>query len=368
MAGRKWSEETKETARVKRYGRKDTLLKEYMEIASKYDDANVFRKVNYKIHTYLRQKGVLDVIFPNRKKYKPKGYWTPETIREEAKKYTKRTEFLENNQVAFLTALKHKGLIDELFPKKEPLTYSLEETKKICEEYKSRMDLASKNNRLYLYAKSNDWLPEIFPDMRFSKKSKYSVESVTELAKNYKFISDFVKEHPGPYDFAHRNNLLPILFPERKHKWTEEKIIEELKKYGSKREVSKLNPSLYNTAHRKGIMDQIFPNTKKSKWTHELILNELSKYNSRQELYRNNPSLYQIARIGKYLDEHLPSKKKIKWTDKKIISELKKYKNRKEIFHNNKNLYQISMKSGLIDVIHPKNVNDSFYKDFTYRP
>jgi hypothetical protein len=26
------------------------------------------------------------------------------------------------------------------------------------------------------------------------------------------------------------------------------------------------------------------------------------------------------------------------------------------------------MKSGLIDIIHPKSVNDSFYKDFTYRP
>jgi|688.fasta_scaffold218940_1 hypothetical protein len=371
MAGKKWSEETKENARIKRYGRKGTLLEDYLEIASKFEDANVFRKVHYKIHTYIRQKGMLDVAFPNRKKYKPKGYWTPETIREESKKYSTRTQFLENNQVAFNTSLKHIGLLDELFPKKEHYSYTFEESKKICDNFKSRMDLAKNNNKLYLYVKSNGWLPDLYPDMRYHKRSKYTIESVTEIAKKYNFISDFVRNHPGPYDFAYRNNLLPTLFTERKHKWTDERIKEELSKYQSKREVSTLNPSLYNTANRKGILNEVFSHHTNINWTEQSILEELSKYESRHELYRKNPSLYQIARVGKYLDKSLPNNKKIKWTDDRIVTELNKFKNRKEVYRKNFNLYQVSIKSGHLNLIHPKLKNDknrNINVNFDYRP
>ncbi len=373
MGGKKWTEETKQSARLKRYGRRELLETEYLKIASAYSDANYFRKVHNKIHTYLRQRNLLDVAFPNRKRYKPKGYWTPETIREEAKKYKNRTDFTINSQVAFTHSLRYEGLIDDIFPKKEPLKYTLDECRELVKPYKSRMDLSRNDTKLYLYVKNNKWLENLIPDMRYHKKSKYSTESVTELAKNYKFISDFVREQPGPYDYAHRHGLLPTLFPERKRKWTDEKIVEELKKYESKKLVSKYNQSLYNTAQRKGLLEQIFPKHLSIKWTEQRILEELSKFESRKDLYRQNPSLYQIARVGKYLDKVLPSDRKNKWTDEKIVEELKKYKNRTEVYQNNFNLYQISLKSGHLNTIHPKtkykgqtiNIQNP---DFIFRP
>ena len=372
MAGKKWTEETKEHARLKRYGRKDLLETEYLKIASAYEDANYFRKVHNKIHTYLRQRNLLDVAFPNRKRYKPKGYWVPETIIEEAKKYKTKTEFTINSQVAFNHSLKYKGLLDNLFPKKEPLTYTLEECKELIKPFKSRMDLSRNNTKLYLYVKSKGWLEELIPDMRYYKKSKYTIESVTELAKNYKFISDFVREQPGPYDFAHRNGLIPSLFPERKRKWTDDKVIEELRKYETKRMVARSNQSLYNTAQRKGLLEVVFPKHLSIKWTEQRILEELSKYEKRSDLYKENPSLYQIARVGKYLDKVLPSDRKTKWTDNKIVDELKKYKNRKEVYKTNFNLYQISLKSGHLNQIHPKNKSNDVVKsdksNFTFKP
>ncbi len=364
MAGKKWSEETKQSARLKKYGRTDLLENEYLKIASAYEDANYFRKVHNKIHTYLRQRNLLDVAFPNRKRYKPKGYWVPETIREEAKKYKTKTEFTINSQVAFNHSLKYEGLLDDIFPKKEPFNYTLEQCKEMIKSYKSRMDLSRKNMKLYLYVKNKGWLQELIPDMRYHKKSKYSVDGIKELAKNYKFISDFVREQPGPYDFAHRNGLIPTLFPERKRKWTDEKIIEELKKFETKRMVARENQSLYNTAQRKGLLEQVFPKHLSVKWTEQRILEELSKYESRRDLYKENPSLYQIARVGKYLDKHLPNDRKIKWTDEKIVEELKKYENRKDVYRNNINLYQISLKSGHLNTIHPKKKRINF----TFRP
>lgn len=355
MSGKKWSEETKQSARMKRYGRKELLEKEYLKIASDYDDANEFRKIHNKIHTYLRQRNLLDKAFPNRKRYKPKGYWTPETIREEAKKYTTKTEFTKNNQVAFNHSLKYDGLLDDIFPKKGPYSYNIEQCKELLKEYKKRIDLARSNSKLYLYIKSKGWLGELIPDMRYYKKSKYDIESIKQLAKKYKYISDFVKEHPGPYDYAHRHGLISTLFPERKRKWTDDKIIEELKKYDNRKSVSLSNQSLYNTAQKRGLLELIFPKKLSLKWTEKRILEELSKYESRRDLHKQNPSLYQIARIGKYLDKFLPSVRKNKWTDEKIISELKKYENRKEVYSKNSNLYQISLKSGHLDEIHPKN-------------
>lgn len=369
MAGKKWTEETKESARIKRYGRKDLLETEYLKIASEFEDANHFRKLHNKIHTYLRQRNLLDVAFPNRKRYKPKGYWTPETIREEAKKYRTKTEFTINSQVAFNHSLQYEGLLDDIFPKKEPLSYTFEQCKELVKPYNSRMELSRNNNKLYLYVKNNGWLEELIPDMRYHKMSKYSVESIKELAKNYQYISDFVKDHPGPYDYAHRYGLVPTLFPERKRKWTEEKIIQELKKFESKRMVAKNNQSLYNTAQRKGLLEQVFPKQIGVKWTEQRILEELSKYENRKDLYRQNPSLYQIARTGKYLDKILPSTRKNKWTDEKIISELRKYKNRREVFHNNYNLYQISLKSGHLNTIHPKiKPEGNQHVNFIHRP
>jgi hypothetical protein len=364
MAGKKWSEQTKQSARLKKYGRTELLENEYLKIASSYEDANEFRKVHNKIHTYLRQRNLLDVAFPNRKRYKPKGYWVPDTIREEAKKYRTKTEFTINSQVAFNHSLNYKGLLDDIFPKKEPLNHTFEECQELVKPFKSRMDLSRKNMKLYLYVKDKKWLEKLIPDMRFHKKSKYTIEGIKELAKNYKFISDFVREQPGPYDYAHRNGLIPTLFPERKRKWTDEKIIEELKKYESKRMVARENQSLYNTAQRKGLLEQIFPKHLSVKWTEQRILEELSKYENRRDLYKQNPSLYQIARVGKYLDKHLPNGRKIKWTDEKITEELKKYKNRKEVYQDNFNLYQISLKSGHLNTIHPKKKK----VNFTFRP
>ncbi len=118
MAGKKWSEQTKESFTKKKGEKSELIVKQYLEIASKFEDANMFRKQHNNIHTYLRQRGLLDVAFPNRKRYKPKGYWNLENITKEAKNYTSKKEFFDKCQVAFNKSLKYKGLIDELFLRK----------------------------------------------------------------------------------------------------------------------------------------------------------------------------------------------------------------------------------------------------------
>jgi len=65
-----------------------------------------------KLYLLIKNHNLENSAFPRPSK------WTEEKIREEAKKYTKRSEFWKKSEGAYIRA-KGLGMLDELFPKKK---------------------------------------------------------------------------------------------------------------------------------------------------------------------------------------------------------------------------------------------------------
>lgn len=88
----------------------ETKEEEIVNQASKYKSMLELRKKDTKLYWLIKNNKLENLVFPKSSK------WTEAKIREEAKKYTKRSEFWEKSQSAYIRA---KGLkmLDELFPK-----------------------------------------------------------------------------------------------------------------------------------------------------------------------------------------------------------------------------------------------------------
>lgn len=97
---------------------------------------------------------------------KPMGYWSYETCYEEAKKYSTRTEFQKGSSGAYAVARQNKWLDDydwfkEVHKPNEYWTYEIcyEEAKK----YSKRSEFKRECGGAYVVAHKNGWMDELFP-------------------------------------------------------------------------------------------------------------------------------------------------------------------------------------------------------------
>ena len=90
-------------------------LKKAKKVALKFPNPRQFSLKYPNLWNFLRGKGLVDVVFPNRKVYKPDGYWNSVNTAEEASKYNSKIEFYKGNQVAYNKAVE-LGILNDLFP------------------------------------------------------------------------------------------------------------------------------------------------------------------------------------------------------------------------------------------------------------
>lgn len=94
---------------------KKQRLETSIELAKNYSRPRQFALEHPKLWSWLRKENLVDVVFPNRQKYRPDGYWTIDTIGQESTKYNSRSEFERENQWAYEKA-RRLGVLDALFP------------------------------------------------------------------------------------------------------------------------------------------------------------------------------------------------------------------------------------------------------------
>jgi hypothetical protein len=87
-------------------------IEEIIKKASKYKSLHELKKRDMKLYLLIKNHNLEKTIFPRASK------WTEEKIREEAKKYSKRSDFFEKSEGAYIRA-KGLNMLDELFPKKK---------------------------------------------------------------------------------------------------------------------------------------------------------------------------------------------------------------------------------------------------------
>lgn len=97
-------------------------------------------------------------------KQKPKNYWNEDTCREEAKKYTSKTEFQKSSGGAYNVSLRNNWIDDYYWFKKiqrKPNKYwNYERCYNEAEKYSSKDEFQKGNASAYNSSKRNNWLDD----------------------------------------------------------------------------------------------------------------------------------------------------------------------------------------------------------------
>lgn len=285
----------------------DKRLKKAKELAVKFPNPRQFALKYPKLWNFLRAQGLISDAFPNRKTYKPAGYWTPETIAQEAMKYQTKSEFENKSQVAYQKSLKF-GIIDDLFP----------------ESY-------------------------------YGRNKKYDLDVSIELAKKFEGgRSEFYFKYPTAYKILRDYDLLTSYFGApilgRKTLIFDDDLIKQAKEYPNTRELRLNNMSLYNKLNMRGLIGNVFP---KVEMSDDEVIEKSREYGTPTKLNRENNLLYRkLKQIPNGLDlAFAENKKEMKM--KKCIEIAKGFNNRYDLKRNNYYVFNYLNDNGLLDTIFP---------------
>ena len=154
-----------------KYGRvgvgKRIYSDEYIrQVAKKYISRNEFKKHDSCAYNYACRQQIVNAVCSHMSpKYKPDGYWTLETCKNEALKYSSRKELEKGSSSAYSKALK-EGWIDEICmhmtPNHKPYGYwTLETCKNEALKYSSRNEFKKGSGGALNRARQEKWLDEI---------------------------------------------------------------------------------------------------------------------------------------------------------------------------------------------------------------
>ena len=133
--------------------------------ASKYSTRKEFRTKNPRAYGATVEKNILDKVCGHMVRLiKPSGYWTKTRILKEAKQFNTRSEFKSNSSTAYGTARK-KGWLEEACShmqlKQKPRGYwTLDNIKIEAKKYNTRGEFVKGSVSAYSIAARNNWLDE----------------------------------------------------------------------------------------------------------------------------------------------------------------------------------------------------------------
>ena len=180
---------------------------------------------------------------------------------------------------------------------------------------------------------------------------KWNDDNIREEAKKYKTKTEFYKGNRGAHDYAKRHNMLNELFENVRTYWTDETVREEAKKYKSKTEFSKAKPGAYEYACNHNLIDDLFESNL-TYWNEDLVRREANKYKSKSEFLKGCPGGHQYAKKHHMLDELFG--KSVHWNDELVRKEVKKYKTKTEFKNKNGSAYMYAWRNHILDDLFQK--------------
>lgn len=183
----------------------------------------------------------------------------------------------------------------------------IEEAKK----YSKISDFCHQALGAYKYAKRHNLLKDFVWFKEYVRKTrlKWTHDAVINEAKKYKTRTEFNDNCGSAYAKAIEQGWINecTWFVEVAHRWTREECYAEALKYRTRNQFRKENSKAAQKASNMGWMDDYtwFENGYKyqKKWTHEKCLKEGRLYDSRGHFKEGNPGCYRAARENGWLDE-----------------------------------------------------------------
>ena len=254
------------------------------------------------------------------------GKWNYESCYQEAKKYTTRKEFQNNNVSAYTRALQYNWLEDYKWFKpartgqtKWSKERCYEEAKKYIyiEDFRQLSNIAYIKSRKCGWLGTYNWLSNKPKQSKIPKSIFWTKEKCYEEAKKYKTRTEFqyAKGASSAYKYSVKNRwideydwMIPKAKPNRY--WDNyERCYEEAKKYKTRTEFqyAKGASRAYKYSVKNGWIDSFTWMSPKQKpngyWTKERCILESKKYQMKKEFRNQSPSAYTISkRNGWYKD------------------------------------------------------------------
>lgn len=257
------------------------------------------------------------------KKIKPmQKKWTRETVFEESKKYSSRTEFKRESSGAFRIAYQ-SGWLDEMVWLVHPIAKPIKWTKNaVFEEsrkYSAITEFMNNSVTAYTVARNNDWLTEmkwLAPSKR--KPSGYwnIKDNVINESKRYNSLTEFQRKNSSAFNSAKINGWLDEMSwlskTNRKPAgfWKNKKnVFEESLKYNRRVDFCEGCYLAYITAKTNGWLDGMTwlkksRNNKNGYWDDkENVFREARKYKYKSDFCRGASTAYKYANKNDWLKE-----------------------------------------------------------------
>lgn len=248
--------------------------------------------------------------------------WTKETVFEESKKYSSRSEFKKKKSGAFRIAYMN-GWLDEMIwlvrPTAKPIKWTKEAVFEESRKYFIVTEFMNNAVTAYTIAKNNNWLTEM--DWLAPSKRKPSgywkiKENVINESKNYKSVTEFQRKNSRAFDSAKLNGWLDemdwLAKTNRKPVgyWKEKNnVFEESKKYNNRSDFCEGCYLAYITAKNNRWLNEMTwlkktRNSPKGYWEDkEKVFKEARKYKYKSEFRHKAPSAYKSALLHHWLGE-----------------------------------------------------------------
>lgn len=239
---------------------KDELEKRLVKakkLAVKFKNTRQFALAHPQLWNTIRAFDKLDDVFPERKKYKPDGYWDAVTVADESRKYKGRSEFQRGNQIAYKKAVE-LGILDDLFPVKQIIRepyYNLEKSIELAKDFEGgRKEFFDEYPSAYRMLKSNNLLTMYFGEV--VAYNKVSDDILLDKAKQYSTVTDLVKNDKQLYINLKNRSLIEKLYP---YPLRIQKLLDIAKKFENKFELKTNYSRGYNKLKELGLLDVAYP-------------------------------------------------------------------------------------------------------------
>lgn len=327
----------------------------------KYKNKRDFRDNSNPAYSTASIKGWLDELCINMDILQtPPGYWTLDTCREEALKYTSKTEYSNHSGGSYYAAHKNKWLDDICihmpFTNHPPGYWTKEKCHVEALKYSTKNEFQTKSYPAYRAAYRWNWHVEICTHMvKAVKVPKWTYEKCKEEALKYTNRGDFQKYSSGAYRFAKEymdEICTHMVKKDSRRKWTPEKCKEEALKYTNKSDFHKYSSGASKASSK--FLDEITGHMVKNhsnwKWTYENCKEEALKYKNKSEFQKGCSGAYKASK--KYPNDiyshmvKLPSDQGY-WTFGKCEEEALKY-SMYSLFKSESQAHKKILKSGWV--------------------
>lgn len=303
--------------------------------ALKYESRSAFQKGTSSAYHAARRYNWLDEVCKHMPTVTYQGeHWTFEKCKQEALKYTSRSELQKHSSGAYNSARRH-GWLDTICGHMTRSLWTLDSCRREALKYRSRSEFHKHSGSAYNAALRNYWLDEICTHMGHgyqqysvrtpasSQRSSYSkFENLLDVASASaaNFEKEIAKDHSEHSDAnSSYASLLADTATEKSQKdpesivaadsteWTLERCIEEAKRFKTRFEFCKSSGAAYDTAKRNGWISEVCSHMTSIQmptghWTRENCHEEALCYTSRVEFRKRSGGAYYAAWRKGFLD------------------------------------------------------------------